>query len=140
MTTDYSKYPAFISGANAQKYIDIYDETEEGLREESKHLSDNPTLKTLIERISTVYVTIRFREDNRWPNGPQEQKEYNANYMNLVKEFNKVIQTSQDKKRDQLKENLIVVVQSVINKHVEGNSEKKAIFEDIADGLQKRGI
>lgn len=137
MTTDNFKYPEVIR--NFPEYMEVYDEIEQSLKKDIDHLEMNSTLQALMERICTVYVMIRYRENTRWQ-FPGDQKEYNSNFLNLVKEFNKIVDTSQDVKIEKFKSDLIGVIQSNIQKHVDDPSIRKNIFEDIAADLDKKGI
>lgn len=131
-------YPKFMRGN--EEYQGIYNALRDQLRSDSSHIEKSVTMEVLIERICTVYTTIKYYENTRWTNGPQEQKEYNANFMNLVKEFNKVVETSQHKKLERMKDTLVEVVTSNISKHVRDASARKDLLEDIATELQNRGI
>lgn len=81
---------------DGERYTRLYDEMIDHLRAEAAGLPMNTLQEILIERIASTYVTIRYREDNESWKGTRQQKEFNDYWLDLTKEFNKLLKSGTD--------------------------------------------
>lgn len=79
----------------------LYEEMVGRLRAEALGIPMHTMQQFLIERIATKYVIIRYREEHGWV-GINTEKEFNQQWLELLKEWNRVLQSSQEQMRDAL--------------------------------------
>lgn len=90
--------------------VSLYEEIVRRLRREAAGLPMKTAHTLLIERIATFYVTIRYKENNDGFRGYQ-QKEFNAYWLSLTQEFNKVLQANDEK----LREAMLIEIQTIVS-------------------------
>lgn len=90
--------------------VALYDEIVRRLRREAAGLPMKTAHTLLIERIATFYVTIRYKENHDDFRGYQ-QKEFNAYWLSLTQEFNKVLQANDEK----LREAMLLEIQNIVS-------------------------
>ena len=81
----------------------LYDTLVQRLRTEALGLPLTTAQYLLIERIATKYVIIRYREQTGWL-GVNAEKETNQQWLDLLKEWNRVLASSQEQMRAALLE------------------------------------
>lgn len=80
----------------------IFDQMTAQLRREAAGIQMSTLQYILIERIASGYVLIRHREmTDSWV-GVNTEKETKAEWRNLVIEFNRLLANGEDKRREQL--------------------------------------
>jgi hypothetical protein len=83
--------------------VALYDEMVERLRREALGLSMTTMQQLLIERLATKYVIIRYNENTGWQGlSITAEKDMNAQWSDLLKEWNRMLQAGQEKMRDAL--------------------------------------
>lgn len=85
--------------------VALYDESMQNLIVEARGLPMHTVQEFLLERIVTMYVTIRFRETHRaeWGAGAastRAEQIYTGAWLDMVKEWNKVLASGQEKMRE----------------------------------------
>lgn len=93
----------------------LYESMVERLRREARGLPMNTVQQLLIERIASFYVQIKYRERNNSWAGINQQKEFNAYWLSLTSEFNKLLAASEDTRRQAM----LTEVQDVVTKSLE---------------------
>lgn len=90
--------------ASDARYVAIQSEMIRRLRQEASGLEMNTIQYTLIERIANGYVLIRWHEDNpgQWV-GVNTEKDFRLEWRQLLAEFNKILASGEDKRRDALR-------------------------------------
>lgn len=81
----------------------LYQTLVSRLRAEALGLPLTTAQYLLIERIATKYVIIRYREQNGWL-GVNAEKDTNQQWLDLLKEWNRVLASSQEQMRAALLE------------------------------------
>lgn len=89
--------PTYIS--DDPELFALYEEMVRRLRSESMGIPMHTMQEFLIERIATRYVIIRYREEHGWL-GINTEKEFNQQWLELVKEWNRVLAAGHEKLRD----------------------------------------
>lgn len=79
--------------------VALYNEMVLRLRREASGLPMNTIQQLLIERIASFYVQIKFKE-NTGSFTMNQQKEFNAYWLQLTAEFNRLLAASDTKLRD----------------------------------------
>lgn len=87
-----------------QHYLTIHAEFIRRLRQDAHGLEMTTLQYALIERIATGYVIIRWHEDNpgNWV-GVNTEKDFRLEWRALFSEFNKILASGEDKRRDALR-------------------------------------
>lgn len=90
--------------ANDPRYVRIHARMVAQLRQEASGLEMTTLQMVLIERIANGYVLMRWHEDNpgNWI-GVNTEKDFVLNWRSLVSEFNKILSSGEDKRRDALR-------------------------------------
>lgn len=86
------------------RYVAIHARLVTQLRQEASGLDMTSLQTILIERIANGYVLMRWHEDNpgHWI-GVNTEKDFVLNWRSLVAEFNKLLASGEDKRRDALR-------------------------------------
>lgn len=98
---------------------EVYDDMIARLRKESFGIPMHTMQSMLIERIAATYVMIRYREVTGWL-GASAEKDTNARWMDMVKEWNRLLAAGHEQLRTQLLEQ----VQEITLKGVEMIADK----------------
>jgi hypothetical protein len=93
------RLPAFIS--RDQELSDLYTEIVTRLRRESSGMPMTTLQQLLIERQASFYVQIKYKEDTETFSANQ-QREFNAYWLDLNKEFARQLAASDDKIRESM--------------------------------------
>lgn len=80
--------------------VAMYHKAIRDLMAEARGLPMHTVQEFLLERIATKYVIMKFRERNNNWLGINTEKDFNAQWLDLVKEWNRVLAAGQDKLRD----------------------------------------
>lgn len=83
--------------------VDLYEELIANLRTEAFGIPMTSMQVILIERIATKYVLIKYREREGWI-GVNAEKDSNAQWLDLVKEWNKLLAQGHEQMRERLLE------------------------------------
>lgn len=86
------------------RYVFIHSRMVAQLRQEASGLEMTTLQMILIERIANGYVLMRWHEDHpgNWI-GINTEKDFVLNWRSLVAEFNKILASGEDKRRDALR-------------------------------------
>jgi len=133
--------PIFDHPELDDRWQGMYQEMIAQLRSEAAGLPMSTVQSLLIERIAYDYVYIRMREEEMHTgdssssfNRPNVHKEYNNFWLDMTKEFHKVLNSGQDK----LRQALLLEIQSVVSKAVDtipDNSIRKSVRLALAEGF-----
>lgn len=82
------------------RYVALYQEWLEKLRAEAVGIPMHTVQQFLLERIASGYVVIRYRENEDTWATPTMARGANAHWLDLVKEWNKVLAANQELQRD----------------------------------------
>lgn len=82
---------------------DLYDELIGNLQAEAFGIPMTSMQVVLIERIATKYILIKYRERVGWL-GTNAEKDANAQWMDAVKEWNKLLSQGHEQMRERLLE------------------------------------
>jgi hypothetical protein len=90
--------------AEDERYVAIHARLITQLRQEASGLEMTSLQMILIERIANGYVLMRWHEDHpgQWV-GVNTEKDFVLNWRSLVAEFNKILSSGEDKRRDALR-------------------------------------
>lgn len=98
------------------EYLALHADIVARLRNEAAGFPMNTIQTLLLERIAYTYVVIRMKEDGvlaRFARA-NEAKDYNTFWMDMTKEFNKLLASGQDK----LRETLLLRVKDVVDEAI----------------------
>lgn len=96
-----------------EELMDLFNEMVTLLRRESAGLPMTTLQTVLLERISTTYVIIKYREEHGWEGlGVNAEKEMKAQWTDWLKEWNRLIASGQDKLRDQMLHDVVEVMKN----------------------------
>lgn len=86
--------------ADDPEMVVLYHDSIRKLISESRGLPMHTVQEFLLERIATKYVIMKWRErSNTWV-GVNTEKDYASGWLDLVKEWNKVLASGQQQLRD----------------------------------------
>lgn len=88
----------------------IFDQMTSQLRREAAGIQMSTLQYILIERIASGYVLIRHREETHSWIGVNTEKETKAEWRNLVIEFNRLLANGEDKRREQLLDDMEKII------------------------------
>lgn len=94
--------------------IGIYEELVSNLRAEAFGIPMTSMQVILIERIATKYVLIKYRERVGWV-GTNAEKDANAQWLDLVKEWNRLLAQGHEQMRERLLEQVEKIAQDGVN-------------------------
>ena len=80
--------------------VTLYHDAIKALQAESRGLPMHTVQEFLLERIATKYVIMKYRERTYTWAGVNSEKDFGAQWLDLVKEWNRVLSSGQDKLRD----------------------------------------
>jgi len=95
------RLPEYI--AQDPELLALHDELKSRLRAEAFGIPMHTAQEILLERIVTRYLIIKYREEHGWV-GVNTEKDFNAQWLDLLKEWNRVLQVSQEQLRAALME------------------------------------
>lgn len=116
---------------------ELYEEMVLRLRREAQGLPMNTLQQILIERIAGLYVQIKYKEDHQAFSANQ-QKEFNTYWLDLTKEFNRLLQASDDKLREILLNEIETIIKGALDL-IESLPDKKNVRRHIQEGLAAIG-
>lgn len=85
-----------------ERYRALYEEISLRLRTEAMGIPMTTMQTILIERLATKYVIIRYKEENGWGEGINTEKDANAQWSDLMKEWNRLLAAGHEQLRDAL--------------------------------------
>lgn len=124
--------------AEDDELVALHEEIVRRLRREAAGLPMKTAHMLLIERIATFYITIRYKENNDSFRGYQ-QKEFNAYWLSLTQEFNRVLQANDEK----LREAMLLEVQDIVTKAVgliSDATDRQNVRRQLAEGFAGLGV
>jgi len=128
--------PEEVSGD--ERLSGIYNEIVQNLRREVEGIPMTTVQNLLIERIATLYVIIKRRDEtDTWL--PRQQKEYNAQFLAAGAEFNKLLQNNQEQQRLATVGKIQGALLAAINRLPDPEA-RRAMKEFIADEFVKAGL
>lgn len=119
-----------------EEYLDLHRDIIARLRNEAAGFPMNTIQTLLLERIAYTYVVIRMKEDGvltRFSRA-NEAKDYNTFWMDMTKEFNKLLASGQDK----LRETLLLRVKDVVDdaiKVVTDEDNRRELRRALSEGF-----
>lgn len=118
----------------------LYELLVERYLREVSHLPLPTMAYVLIERIVLSYITMRERErSGAGYGGPVQEKFFKQNWLNLVQEFNKMVQASDQKKHQKMLENVVSLILSILE-DVEDDKLKQMLTTQFVSAFQEAGI
>ena len=117
-------------------YVGIYNDMMERLQREASGVPMTTLQKLLMERITSLYVTIRWREDNDTWRGVSQQKEFNTYWLDLTKEFNRLLTNNEDQLRDELLRQVQQVVNDAVGQ-IPDDKIKQNVRKRLATGFRE---
>jgi len=93
---------------------DLFDRMIEQLQAEAFGIPMHTMQSMLIERIALTYVLIRFREIHGWT-GTNAEKDTNARWMDMVKEWNRLLAGGHEQLRAQLLDQMEKIAKEAVN-------------------------
>lgn len=103
---------------------DLYDEMISNLRAEAFGIPMSSMQVLLIERIATKYILIKYRERVGWV-GTNAEKDANAQWMDAVKEWNRLLAQGHEQMRDRLLEQIEKITSDGVNLIEDAESRQK---------------
>lgn len=91
-----------LEDPNSDRYQAYYDEIIAQFRRDSEGIPMEGNQRLLIERIAAGYVRIRHIEDHNAARSLTGEKDLNTQWMEKVKEFNRLLQSNQEQTQDNL--------------------------------------
>jgi hypothetical protein len=116
--------PSFL--AEDERLVEIHADVVARLRREAQGLSMNTVQQLLLERIAFNYVYMLYKENDGGFAKPSEQKDFNAFWLSMTTEFNKMLLKSGDKLRDALLMEINTIIMDTI-KTVEDPETRKSL-------------
>ena len=89
--------PPHIAEAEDGAYLALYNELLTRLRREATGIPMSTNMWVLLERIATLYVITKYREDTNFPWSSTGEKDFAARLLDNQKEFNRVLAQAQEK-------------------------------------------
>lgn len=83
----------------------------ERLRREASGMPMNTVQQLLLERIAYIYIVLKWKEETNGFSSPGQQKDFNAWWLSMTQEFNRLLTANQDRMR----EALLMQVQQIVN-------------------------
>ena len=93
---------------------ELFDRMVEQLQAEAFGIPMHTMQTMLIERIALTYVLIRFRDIHGWT-GTNTEKDTNARWMDMVKEWNRLLAGGNEQLRAQLLEQMEKIAKDALN-------------------------
>lgn len=121
------------SVAEDETYAALYDEIVTRLRRETLGITVSTSTTLLIERIASIYVQIRYREDESLFTAAQ-QKDFNTYWLSLNSEFNKQLVASADKMREVMVEQINKVVVDAVDQ-IKDDETRRTVRRALAEGF-----
>lgn len=87
--------------ASDPELLALHDELLRRLRQEAFGIPMHTAQELLLERIVTRYLLIKYRDEHGWV-GVTAEKDANAQWLDALKEWNRVLQSSNEQLRDAL--------------------------------------
>ncbi len=109
----------------------IHQEIVTRMRREAAGIPMNTVQQLLMERIATSYVQAKMREESGQLT-LRDIKDQNASWLAMTQEFNKLLQSSQDKLRDALFTEIQNVITSAIDDTVTDESTLRNLRRRLA--------
>lgn len=124
-----SVYQLPVRVQSDERLVAIHAEFVRKLTHESAGLEMTTLQTILIERIANGYVLLRYHEDHpgEWV-GVNTEKDFTQNWRVLVQEFNKILASGEDKRRDALRLAHQDIMLSGLEK-IESAENRKAVRE-----------
>lgn len=95
------RLPEYI--AEDSELLALHEELSQRMRREAAGLPMGTNQEILLERILTKYLIIKWREENTWAGtGVNGEKDANSQWLDMLKEWNRVLQANDDKMREAL--------------------------------------
>ncbi len=126
--------PERIDSANIRQ---MYEVLVARMRREAAHLPMTTTQQLLIERICTIYVSIRQAGGEYIT--PQDQKSINGFWLSLVSEFNKILRAPEAEMKKALIKDIGFAIKRAINSTLE-DPARRVLTVKISDALDALGV
>jgi hypothetical protein len=124
--------PPFL--AEDERLVDIHSDVVAKLRREAQGLSMNTVQQLLLERIAFNYVYMLYKENEGGFAKPSEQKDFNAFWLSMTTEFNKMLLKSGDKLREALLQDISKILQESLPL-IQDEADRKTVRRTIAEQL-----
>jgi hypothetical protein len=119
----------------------MYEVLVHRMRREAANLPMTTTQHLLIERICTIYVSIRQRESGAAAEflSASDQKSINAFWLSLVAEFNKILKAPEADMKKALIKDVGFAIKRAINSTLE-DPARRVLTEKISNALDAIGV
>lgn len=107
------------------------------LRREAQGLPMNTLQQILIERIAGLYTQIKFKEEHQSFSANQ-QREFNTYFLDLTKEFNRLLQASDDKLREAMLNDIEKVFLEAVDL-IQDDNNRRDVRRHVQEGLAAIG-
>lgn len=130
------RLPSEVEGD--ERLTAVYQEVVNQLREEAADIPMTTVQNLLIERIASLFVIIKVHDENgTWL--PRQQREYNALWLSMSAEFNKLLLASQEVRYAATMDKIRTAVIAAANRLPEPEMRSK-MREFLAEEFQKAGL
>jgi len=130
------RLPSYIR--EDQELVELYNTLVHRLRREASGLPMNTLQMILIERQASFYVQIKYKEDHQ-NFSPNQQKEFNVYWLDLTKEFNRLLSQSEDKIREALLGEIAAMTQDVAA-GIEDDAIRRKVRLALSEGFANIGL
>lgn len=117
----------------SKRWSDLYEFMTQKLMQEAAGIPMTTVQTLLVERIATLYVTIRHREEH----GtflPKEMKEYSDLWLSLAKQFSQLVKDNSENKSIEERQNFLHLIFSTIQ-DVPDADTRQLMREKIVAGI-----
>jgi hypothetical protein len=118
---------------------DLFDSMVLRLRREALGIPMNSVQTLLMERIASMYVIIKYREDHDNWAGASQQKDFNDYWLKCTVEFNRILTANDDK----LRQAMLLEIQKVVMdslKTISDPEERRRVMRDLSGSLANAGF
>lgn len=125
--------------ADDESLSELYDEIVKRLRTEALGIPMTTMQQLLIERLATKYVLIRYNESINWAGmSATAEKDMNAQWADLLKEWNRLLASGQEKMRDALLSQVSIIAQDAV-KLVTDKDTRQALRRHFSEHFSNLG-
>lgn len=130
--------PAYI--AEDEVLSDLYAAMVDRLRHEADGLPMPTMQHILMERIATKYVLIKYHEYTGWTGmGVSAERDANAQWLDLVKEWNRLLAAGEEKLRDALLLQMSDIFIAAVEE-LDKEEDKRKMRRVLSASLAKAGL
>jgi hypothetical protein len=121
------------------RFHHMYEVIKTRLQREAVGLPLGTIQELLLERIASMYVTVKYREATDGFKHASEQRELNSYLMSLFQEWNKVLRSAELEERQVMTKALLTVLVGSLKGLDIPNSYKTKMVDKLGTDLEKAG-